>query len=128
MAFVKAHQRAEKPGWVDLSAWGLFSVPADAAPTDLHFHDCDEYWFITAGKALVRCGDEEQEMEPGDLLCARMGELHQTVKVLSQEPFCGVYVEGPLRGKKRRGHLHPGKDAFPTPEEIDGIASGDASP
>jgi len=119
MAFVRAGTTHLKPDWVPLSAWGIFSMRKEDAPGDLHFHDCDEYWLITNGKARVRCGDEEAIMQRGDLLCAEMGTLHHTIEVL-EEPFEGVYLEMELRGKKRTGHLHPGVHELPTPEEMAG--------
>jgi mannose-6-phosphate isomerase-like protein (cupin superfamily) len=122
MAFVKQGHREDAPPWVDMSAWGVFSVAPENAPGDLHFHDCDEYWLITDGSALVLCGDEEQVMGPGDLLCARMGELHHVVEIYGDEPFRGAYVVGPLRGQKRTGHLHPGTHDLPAPEDIDASA------
>ena len=119
MAFVKRGHREDKPDWVDMSAWGVFSLDAPDAPGDLHFHDCDEYWLITDGSALVLCGDEETVMGPGDLMCAKMGELHHVVEVYGDEAFRGVYLEGVLRGQKRTGHLHPGTHDLPTPREMD---------
>ncbi|MDA1191753.1 MAG: cupin domain-containing protein [Candidatus Poribacteria bacterium] len=118
MAFVKKGERDAKPDWVALSNWGIFGCDKASAPSDLHFHDCDEYWLIIQGKAVVRCDDEDQVMEVGDLLCAKMGEQHQIVEVLSDEPFRGVYLEGPMRGKMRGGHLHAGKHPLPTADEI----------
>jgi mannose-6-phosphate isomerase-like protein (cupin superfamily) len=122
MAFIKQGHREDKPDWVDMSAWGVFSLSAEDAPGDLHFHDADEYWFITDGSALVLCGDEETVMGPGDLMAARMGELHHVVELYGDGPFRGVYAEGPLRGQKRTGHLHPGTHDLPTPEDIEASA------
>ncbi|GIX08072.1 MAG: hypothetical protein KatS3mg115_2475 [Candidatus Poribacteria bacterium] len=113
MPIIKAQEKRQREAETPLSGWGVFIVRPDQAPSDLHFHDCDEYWLIVRGRARVRCGDEEQVMERGDLLYARIGELHQVVEVLSEEPFEGVYLEAELRGQRRRGHLHPGKDALP---------------
>jgi mannose-6-phosphate isomerase-like protein (cupin superfamily) len=118
MGLVKAGAKHLKPDWVPVSAWGVFSMRREDAPGDLHFHDCDEYWLITGGKARVRSGDEEAIMERGDLVCTEMGALHHTIEVLSDEPFEGVWMEMALRGKKRTGHLHPGVHPFPTAEEI----------
>lgn len=119
MALVKAGAKHLKPESVPASAWGVFSMRMKDAPGDLHFHDCDEYWLITGGKARVRSGDEEAILERGDLVFTEMGAQHHTVEILV-EPFEGVYLETTLRGRKRTGHLHVPDDPLPTPEEIAG--------
>ncbi|MBM3213795.1 cupin domain-containing protein [Candidatus Poribacteria bacterium] len=118
MAFLMAQDRSTELYQARVSSWGPFAMRREDAPGDLHFHDADEYWLITGGRARVRCGDEEREMGRGDLLYAKMGELHHTIEVLSEEPFQGVYLEMALRGKKRPGHLHVGVHPLPTEQEM----------
>lgn len=70
---------------------------------DLHYHDCDEWWVIISGRAKVICGEEKKEAGAGDMVFTKMGEMHQ-IKAIEDTTL--VWLEGPLSGKKRRGHLH----------------------
>lgn len=97
----------EKPDWVPFSDFGTMNLPR-GRKVELHFHDADEYWFIIGGRARISTEGEEHEVGAGDLVCTRMGDEHEIAEVY--EDLLGVYVIGELRGRKRRGHLIPGRD------------------
>ncbi|MBT3379287.1 MAG: cupin domain-containing protein [Lentisphaerae bacterium] len=81
---------------------------------ELHFHDCDEFWFVVAGKARVTTDGEEHIVGKGDVVCTRMGEEHALLEVI-EAPYTQVWIECALRGRKRRGHLHQPEDAICPP-------------
>ncbi len=70
---------------------------------DNHYHDCDEYWIIFAGRGLAVSEGKYYKISAGDCLATRMGDHHDFPQVF--ETIRGVYFETTLVGQKRRGHL-----------------------
>lgn len=89
------------------SAFGIIKLPRGKS-VEPHFHDCDEWWIITRGHALITTEGEQYEVEEGHMVFTAMGEEHSIVEVYRD--LEGVWFEGPLRGQKRRGHLHHPED------------------
>ena len=51
---------------------------APGAATIAHFHRAsEELYLLTAGRGLLRIGDEEREVEAGDCAVIRPGAVHQ---------------------------------------------------
>jgi len=87
------------------SAWGLsFHAAGEKNPVESHFHDCDEWYFVLEGRMTVRSEGVVYEMGKGDVLFTAMGDEHEILEV--QEDVRMFWLEGPLRGEKRPGHLH----------------------
>ncbi|NLO04926.1 MAG: cupin domain-containing protein [candidate division WS1 bacterium] len=89
------------------SSFGIMEIPRgkDIRP---HFHDCDEWWIITDGHAMVMTEGEEYEVQAGAMVYTPMGEEHGVLEVYRD--LKGAWFEGPLQGQQRRGHLHHPKD------------------
>jgi len=85
---------------------------------DNHFHDCDEYWIILAGRGVVVSEDKHYEVGPGD--CVATGKGHHHDFPIVYQPVTAVYFETSLGGKKRRGHLweHTHGRAAPAADRI----------
>lgn len=85
---------------------------------DCHFHDCDEYWILFAGRGLAYSEGKPYLLGPRDCLATGMGHHHDLVRV--DEPIRGVFFETTLQGQKRRGHLwdHTHGRAEPHPERV----------
>ncbi len=81
--------------------YGIDTLPAGSA-SDLHYHDCDEWWIILEGHALVRSKERDDEAFPGDMIFTPMGAYH-AVEALSDVKL--IWLEGPLQGQRRQGHL-----------------------
>ena len=90
------------------SRWGIYHKEPGDAHSKVHFHDCDEWYLITEGTGTVRIGDTEIDVQPLDLLHAPAGTLHGTLH--SNGTYTLIFMEGPPRGRRRRGHLHVGAD------------------
>ncbi|MFZ4508320.1 MAG: cupin domain-containing protein [Fimbriimonas sp.] len=91
------------------AAWGLaFHAAGEIDPIPLHFHDCDEYYFIVEGRLKVQSEGIEYEMAKGDVLFTRMGDEHAILEVYEDTKL--FWLEGPLQGRKRLGHLFRGID------------------
>jgi len=98
-----------RPDMPQISAWGLFGGGKKGGTlVELHFHDCDEWWVFTRGRALISTEGTEHEVSGGDMVYTPMGEEHEVIEVY--EDLEGVWFEGPHQGRKRRGHLHHPED------------------
>ncbi len=103
MVVTKRLAPESRPSWSDVTGAGTFSVrPGDQV--DRHYHDCDEYWLVFAGRGVVAVGDRTHALEAGDILCTPAGVEHVIVSVAGTlEAF---YFEGPTPEEGRIGHLH----------------------
>ncbi len=101
--------RQDRPDMPQISAWGLFAGGKRGDPlVEPHFHDCDEWWVFTRGRALIRTEGQQHLVGAGDMVFTPMGAEHEVVEVY--EDLEGVWFEGPLRGRARPGHLHHPQD------------------
>ena len=104
MPVIKPRQLRDNPELMpQFSSFGIF-VRRRGENTERHYHDCDEWWIITAGHALIAGEGYEAEVERGDMVYTPRGQQHEIVEVYRD--LEGVYIEGPLHGERRRGHLH----------------------
>ncbi|MCH8295696.1 cupin domain-containing protein [Candidatus Poribacteria bacterium] len=84
-----------------------FSVSKDQ-PTELHFHDFDEYWYFTEGMTTVtlRTPDgtsKSYRIGPGDLVVAPKGVEHGHVP---DGIVKGIQWVSVIEPGAREGHLH----------------------
>ena len=70
---------------------------------DCHFHDCDEYWILFAGRGVAVSEGKSYEVASGDCVATGMGYHHDFPIV--HEPVRAVYFETTMEGERRRGHL-----------------------
>lgn len=93
----------DRPQWSQSSNCGLYKVPKGQGEDDYHYHDCDEYFIATEGRALLLLEGKEYEIEPGDCVCIPIGGKHQILKAL--EDFTLVWIYDELKGESRKGHV-----------------------
>jgi mannose-6-phosphate isomerase-like protein (cupin superfamily) len=93
----------ERPPWSDITSTGTFTIVA-GQEFDRHHHDCDEYWFIFEGRAVIEIDDERYTVEAGDIVCTEIGREHDFLQVL--EPIRGFWFEAVLIPGGTAGHLH----------------------
>ena len=93
----------ERPAWSDVTSTGTFHVVAGQT-FDRHHNDCDEYWFIFEGRAVIEIDEERYSVEAGDSVCTEVGREHDFLQVL--EPISGFWFESRLLPGGRAGHLH----------------------
>ena len=92
-----------RPSWSDVTSAGIFRVEPNGR-FDLHYHDCDEYWLIFAGRARVTVGTGTYEVGPGDIVCTPTGTEHDVIGVY--ETLEGFWFEARTPEGGRVGHLH----------------------
>ncbi|MEK7396292.1 MAG: hypothetical protein AAB116_05100 [Candidatus Poribacteria bacterium] len=92
---------------VNIASIHSFAVPPDH-PTELHYHDFDEYWLFTEGATVVtlRLADgtkKEYEIGPYDLIATPKGVEHGHVPSTTVKGFEFV---SKIRQGSRQGHLY----------------------
>jgi mannose-6-phosphate isomerase-like protein (cupin superfamily) len=100
-----------RPPWSNVTSAGIFRIEPNGR-FDRHYHDCDEYWLIFEGRALVGVGSGTYTVEAGDIVCTEIGVEHDIVAVA--EPLGAFWFEGRTQPGGRIGHLHR------TPEDAAG--------
>lgn len=103
MVVVRGISPDARPSWSDVTSAGIFRVEPDGR-FDLHYHDCDEYWLIFAGRARVTVGSGTYTVGPGDIVCTPTGTEHDVVGVY--ETLEGFWFEARTPEGGRVGHLH----------------------
>ena len=98
---------AETLAEVDIASIGYFVVPPER-PTELHYHDFDEYWLFIEGKTTVilRLPDgtkKEYEIGPCDLVATPEGVEHGHIP---DETVKGFQFVSKIRPGARQGHLY----------------------
>jgi mannose-6-phosphate isomerase-like protein (cupin superfamily) len=92
-----------RPSWSDVTSAGTFRVEAGGR-FDRHFHDCDEYWLVFSGRALVLVGSQTYMVGPGDIVCTPTGTEHDVEGVV--ETLEAFWFESRTPPGGRIGHLH----------------------
>jgi mannose-6-phosphate isomerase-like protein (cupin superfamily) len=92
-----------RPSWSDVTSAGVFRVEPNGR-FDRHYHDCDEYWLVFAGRAQVLVGSETYVVGPGDIVCTPTGTEHDVVAVA--ETLEAFWFEAATPPGGRIGHLH----------------------
>ncbi len=92
---------------VDMTSVGYFALPKEN-PTELHYHDFDEYWLFTEGTTTVtlRLPDgtmKEYEIGPYDLIATPEGVEHGHIP---NEDVKGLQFVSKIRPDARQGHLY----------------------
>lgn len=91
----------------DMTTIGPFTVSKER-PTELHYHDFDEYWYFTEGTTTVtlRTADGQANsyrVGPGVLVVTPKGVEHGHIP---DDVVKGVQWVSVIPPKARRGHLH----------------------
>ncbi len=113
-----------RPEWSNVTSAGIFCVRREGGWFDRHYHDCDEYWLIFAGKAKVLSEGREYYAQAGDIVCTQKGQEHDVLEVY--EDLEAWWFEGATAPGGRIGHLHRSPDnarghavpALPVPEDF----------
>lgn len=100
------------PGWCRIEGGicglGAWSCGLDGR-VEPHFHDCEEFWFVTRGAARIVTDGQTLVVRKGDVVCTKMGDEHALVETVDA-PYEHLWVACNPRGRQRPGHLHRGVD------------------
>jgi quercetin dioxygenase-like cupin family protein len=70
------------------------TLPGHSVPT--HSHPHEQVGMVYSGRAILRIGDEEREVGPGDFYCIPAGVPHSDT-TLGDEPFVMLDIFYPVR-------------------------------
>lgn len=88
-----------------ITGWGLARfVKGQKQVTEPHHHDADEFVCMISGRMRMRSEGFDYELEPGDVLATWMGDQHEVIEIMEDTAY--FWFLGPLRGRRRPGHLH----------------------
>ncbi|MFH1134244.1 MAG: NUDIX domain-containing protein [Nanoarchaeota archaeon] len=71
---------------------------------ELHYHDADELWYITKGRATIISDLIVSSVGKGDLIYTPAGNEHAVIDV--SDDLEGVFISGTPQGSRKIGHLH----------------------
>ncbi len=106
MPIRRATAARDVPDWADFSDWGVSRMPA-GQHVERHFHDAHEFVLIVSGRVEVRTEGLIEALGPGDAVLTRMGDDHEW---LALEDSTAIWAVSALMGRRRPGHLIPGRD------------------
>jgi mannose-6-phosphate isomerase-like protein (cupin superfamily) len=91
---------------VNIASIRWYKIPT-TRPTEMHYHDYDEYWLFTAGETVVRLRlengtSQEFEVKPGTLIVTPRGVEHAHTPRTEMQ---GAEWSSVLRPGVKRGHL-----------------------
>jgi mannose-6-phosphate isomerase-like protein (cupin superfamily) len=92
-----------RPAWSDVTSAGIFRLEPGGR-FDRHYHDCDEYWLVFDGRAVVTVGTRSHTVERGDIVCTQTGVEHDVESV--DGVLEAFWFEGRTPPGGRIGHLH----------------------
>jgi mannose-6-phosphate isomerase-like protein (cupin superfamily) len=101
----------DRPAWSDITSAGMFRVEAGSR-FFRHYQDCDEYWLVCSGKAVIEEDDERYVVGPGDIIATGRGHVHDVVSV--DEPLEAFWFEATMPSGGRPGHQ------FRSPRDAEG--------
>lgn len=111
LTVVRGLSPESRPAWSDVTSAGVFRVEPNGR-FDRHYHDCDEYWLVFSGRAVVLVGDRIYTVSAGDIISTQAGIEHDVLGVL--ETLEAFWFEARTPEGGRIGHLHR------TPEDAAG--------
>ena len=95
-----------KPDWCRTPSAGYFRLPKEGGEHDCHYHDFNELYLVSRGKAKILNAAQAHYVQQGDIVCIEAGAEHDILEVYGDEDFelFWLYEPGPDDG--RLGHLH----------------------
>jgi mannose-6-phosphate isomerase-like protein (cupin superfamily) len=97
-----------RPDWCQITSAGTLKA-VNSGHFDRHYHDYNEYWLISRGKAKVWCDGKTFYLHGGDIFCIPAGKEHDILELY--EPLQGFFVEDACPPGGRVGHLHVSAEA-----------------
>jgi mannose-6-phosphate isomerase-like protein (cupin superfamily) len=70
----------QRPDWSRITSAGTTEIRVGSTQ-QRHFHDCDEYWLVFEGRAVVFVDGEIHRIGPGDMVCTETGKVHDILAV-----------------------------------------------
>jgi mannose-6-phosphate isomerase-like protein (cupin superfamily) len=95
-----------RPDWCQIPRAGFFRLPKEGAEHDRHYHDFNELYLISRGRAKILNAGTEYYVKAGDIVCIKAGDEHDILEIYGDEDFELFWLYEPAAGTRRFGHLH----------------------
>jgi mannose-6-phosphate isomerase-like protein (cupin superfamily) len=95
-----------KPEWLQTTYAGYFRLPISGGEIDCHYHEHNELYLISRGKAKIRNGDAEYYVKAADIVCIKAGDEHDILELYGDEDLEMFWLYEPGAEGSRSGHLH----------------------
>ena len=92
-----------RPSWSTVTSSAVLKG-VNSGHFDRHFHDCNEYWLISKGKAKVWIDGKTYYVRDGDIVCIKAGLEHDVLELY--EPLVGFHFEDATPPGGKTGHQH----------------------
>ncbi len=99
-------RQGARPPWSRTESVGFFSLAREGYEHDCHYHDLNEFYLISRGKAKISNGDAIHYVQQSDIVCIKAGDEHDILEVYGDEDFQLFYMYERGDGGERLGHLH----------------------
>ncbi len=98
---------ANRPAGCPAHSAGRFRLhAAGTSEFDRHFHDFDEFWFVSAGTATITVGDTSHDVQPGDIIYTPAGTTHDITAITSEADIEVFWLSWTLPEGSTGQHLH----------------------
>jgi mannose-6-phosphate isomerase-like protein (cupin superfamily) len=95
-----------KPDWCQTPAGGFFRLSKAGGEHDCHYHEYNELYLVSRGKAKILNAGSEWYVKERDIVCIKAGDEHDIIEVYGDEDFELFWLYEPGPETARRGHLH----------------------
>jgi mannose-6-phosphate isomerase-like protein (cupin superfamily) len=95
-----------KPDWCQTPYAGFFRLPKVGGEHDCHYHEYNELYLVSRGKAKILNAGTEHYVRERDIVCIRAGDEHDILEVYGDEDLELFWLYEPGPENARRGHLH----------------------
>jgi mannose-6-phosphate isomerase-like protein (cupin superfamily) len=102
----KTWRQGNRPEWMRTPSAGFYSLAAEGNVHDCHFHELNEFYLISRGKAKILNGGCEYYVQESDIVCIRAGDEHDILEVYGEEDLQLFYLYEIGAPDARLGHLH----------------------
>jgi mannose-6-phosphate isomerase-like protein (cupin superfamily) len=106
----KTWRQGNHPEWMRTPSAGFFSLATEGNVHDCHFHELNELYLISRGKAKILNGGREYYVRASDIVCIKAGDEHDILEVYGEEDLQLFYLYEIGPSDARLGHLHASPD------------------
>jgi Cupin domain len=95
-----------KPDWCQTPYAGFFRLPRKGGEHDRHYHEYNELYLVSRGKAKILNAGTEYYIQERDIVCIQAGDDHDILEVYGEEDLELFWLYEPGPESARRGHLY----------------------
>lgn len=106
----KTWRQGSRPDWARTPSVGFYSLEREGRLHDCHYHELNEFYLISRGKARILNGGQEYYVQQSDIVCIKAGDEHDILEVYGEEDLQLFYIYEWGSPEARLGHHHTSAD------------------